>query len=335
MAELELNHPLNHDVGPMADEQLVDRFSLRAAAAEEPEPEDGDNSESELEEEDSDSDGEAGEHDLSGIEDIPSSPPCMDLSQQEANWAWNIKAAIEANPEVDNLRDFMYAQLALSVENDVGLAVEKALHLQHFREEYEITDTVEEGHKAMQDFMELMPGMFLAFTYYASGEHYTLIYDLAAFDCGKVHGSTQGARILMVGLYYCSCALTPDFSAIRNGTVMLCESAGFDWTKNLDLKTCRKVYVELLNVYPIYFQKFRYFNSGIFLNMLQSMKKRFLPAKITDKIETGCLLPGGAWLPSLYLVPTPEAASERFCNRIAASLKKRQDNELEFNLPAP
>lgn len=100
----------------------------------------------------------------------------------------------------------------------------------------------------------------------------------------------------------------------------------------MDFKTCRKVWTELLVVYPVKYQKMKYFNSGIFMNILQSLKRRFLPDHITDKIETGCKVYGHQRLGDIYLVPTVEEANLRNMMRFSDALEMRYRNETKFRL---
>ena len=95
----------------------------------------------------------------------PMDPSRMVLTPEERQWALSIKAAIVGDPEVDNLSDFEYAQLALMDHGDVEAAVERARHMQTFKHEYGITDTLEQSRQLLPKLVKLLPGMPLSLSY--------------------------------------------------------------------------------------------------------------------------------------------------------------------------
>lgn len=254
----------------------------------------------------------------------------MEISRTEREWALRIKAAVEDCPEIDNLTDFEYVQLALSTRNDVGEALEKAQHMQAFHQEYGVLNTIQQGREMVSKNLQLLPGVALSLSYYHRDGNYVFVYDIAAFDCKKALATMQSTRILLAGCLYMCHAQCPDFTAIRQGSVLLCECSGFDWKKNMDFATFRKMWTELLAVYPMHYSKIKYFNSGVLINLINSLKKRFLPKEITDRMETGCRLDGR--LSDIYMVPTPAACVQRFLARIDESLTRRFHNVQTFRL---
>jgi CRAL/TRIO domain len=255
----------------------------------------------------------------------------MVLSPTEQRWALNIKAAIEGTPEIDNLPDFYYGQLALVVNDNVDAALERAQGMQYFREEYGILDTLQESRQITSQLVKLQPGVALSLSYYHRNGNYVFVYDLGAFDYKKATATPESTRTFLAGgLYFCH-AQCPDFTAIRKGSILLCECSDFDWRKHLDLATMRKMWTELLIVYPMDFYRMKYFNAGLFTNMINSLKKTFLPKHITDKIETGCRLEDGK-LSDMYLVPDLETATRRFLDRVDESLVLRYHNIQTFRL---
>lgn len=255
----------------------------------------------------------------------------MELTPQELEWAWRLKQAIEPRSEVDNLTDFWYAQLALQVQGNTEAGVDRALHLQLFREEYNILDTLEESRKMIPDIMELLPGVALSLSYNHRDGNYVFVYDMGAFDFKKALQTPENARVLLAGCYYICHALCPDLEAIRRGVIIIAECSGFDWSRNMDLAFIRKMWTELLVDYPMDYQKYKYFNAGFFINMINSLKMRFLPHRITSKMETGCRFDGR--LSDIYLVPNLKGCSKRVAGRMIDSLIRRHNNQKAYRLP--
>ena len=89
----------------------------------------------------------------------------MLISNDERRCALAIKAAILAEDGLEPLSDMMYAQLALVDRDNVQSAVERARHLQYFREEYDIKDTYEGGCEVSRKFLQHHRGHILSIAY--------------------------------------------------------------------------------------------------------------------------------------------------------------------------
>ena len=358
----------------------------------------------------------------------PPSERRMTLTNVETRWALAIQAALQDDPELDPVSDFMVAQYAIVCRDNVAWAVKRAKHLQVFREEVEIADTLQEAKKAFHSFFyDLFPGFFLSFSYYQrpseeedndndndpmdnnvpdndhhdpghppqqqqhqhqqhpqqndddidngdndngdnvdddddDGVHndtnnhaatgsYVMMYDLAAFPGHTFKHNPHAAPILFKTCYYMLHCMCPDFDAIRRGIIFICEAEGFDWRKNVDINSLRRAWQEILVPYPMGFQKIKYFHTGMFINLINSLKKRFLPRRITEKVETGCRLDdatsataadgtGGSGAPprrlsDVYLQPDLETANIRLVGRLEACLQARLENEKTFRLVPP
>ena len=185
----------------------------------------------------------------------------------------------------------------------------------------------------VHDNVKLLPGVALSLSYIHRDGNYVFVYDIAAFDWKKALSTPDATRALMGGSYYICHALCSDLEAVRRGIVLLCECSDFDWRKNINIDTSRKMYSELLVGYPIQYNKIKYFNAGMFLNMTNSLKKRFLPKKITDKMEVGCRT--DTRLSELYCVPNLEACHHRLLGRIDECIAKRYSNMRTFRLTPP
>ena len=284
----------------------------------------------------------------------PYDPSRMDFTTpEERQLACKIRAAIQKSPDIDNLPDFYYAQLSLATkanfedrgrdgdgndqgnQDDEGGVVQAALntahHLQEFREQYGILDTFEDAQRSLRNFLSLIgPRVYLSFCFNSRDGNYCIIYDIAAIDQKTLKGPNS-PEIYQKGVYYMLHALACDLEAIRRGAILICECEGFDWKKHMDFSTTKKIMTELTCAYPVTFQRFKYFHAGIFINLMNSLKKRFLPKRIIDKMDTACQFDGR--LSDIYLVPNPEAASQKVYLRLVEALLQRYANIETFRLP--
>jgi hypothetical protein len=234
----------------------------------------------------------------------PDDPQRMRLTRAEAQWALDIKYVIENLPEVDNLSDFWYAQLAIICKDNVEDAVRRAIGLQSFRQEYSILESLTDGSRHISDFTRLAPQFLLAVSYSQLVGSYVAVLDFkqANFD---EFSSIQNNQIFFAGMYYLFHSLAPDFASIRIGTMALAECQGVEWTKKKDFKLLYEISFQLAAVYP-YKAVTRNYNAGLVMNMLLSLLKRVLPE---DQLQTG--FSSNCRLDTLYLVPTVEAATEK------------------------
>ena len=177
----------------------------------------------------------------------------------------------------------------------------------------------------------LMKGVFLTFAYNQQDGNYCLAYDLSAADISQFRKRANGFEVGLCGGYYFSQAFICDFTAIRSGIIFMAECKDFDWTKNMDIGAFRRFWGELMAVYPFQIQKVKYFNSGFFINMINSLKKKFLPREITNRMEYGIQIEGK--LGDMFLTPTPEEARARTILRFEQNLLIRYHNEATFRLP--
>ena len=99
-------------------------------------------------------------------------PARMELTRQEHQWALAVKEAIKQDEDLEPISDFWCAQLAIKDEGNVAAALDRAHHLQGFRQEYGIKETTESGLHVMTNFVKLLPGFHLALSYCADTDNY-------------------------------------------------------------------------------------------------------------------------------------------------------------------
>lgn len=266
-------------------------------------------------------------------------PSRMLLTKDEREWALRIKAAIEEDPDLDNLSDFAYAQYALLEPKlapgaSLEPVLERAYQMQAFREEHRILNTSSQAKQIFRDTMSLFPGFFLAFMYNkeeSSGGGYVFVFDSTKVLASTFSSNPKAIDTWLSTLYYIVHAASPDFESIRRGITFNVECEGFDLMKNFGVKVFSKAWTELGVAYPIHWAKLRHFHTSVFKNLLVSMAKRFIPKEIHGKFEVGCICEAGR-LDKIYLVPDETAAYTRLVESVVKSLQQRSDNEKEFSL---
>ncbi|CAB9512513.1 unknown protein [Seminavis robusta] len=254
----------------------------------------------------------------------------MWLSDQEREWALTIREAIDNDPELDSISDFQCVQLALVVKQDaLEDALERAHRLQCFRQQYEIRNTSSDAKMRLPRFLDFFPGYVLTVSYMHDSDSQYCCIDARAFQQAKVT-SEGGFCTFISGLYYIYEGLNPDFKSMRNGTNMVFECGGFDFTM-ISHKISRRLCEEFYATYPINCRQMNFFHSGVFVALLLSQSKRFLPKELSSKFHTGCVFEGGR-LDSFYLLPNLEAAQKRVLGRTMECLTERYANDESFRL---
>ncbi|CAB9528262.1 expressed unknown protein [Seminavis robusta] len=255
----------------------------------------------------------------------------MRLTDQEREWAINIKMAAERQPDLDNMSDFWYAQIALYDQDNVEAALHRIHNMQTFFREHKVVDNWNNGERHIRECMNAFPGFFLAFSYSPSGGNYSLVLD--CIKCNKTVSNRfdQAIGSLIRSFYFLFNAASPDFESQRNGLYCITECKDFDWTKTFGLSEVRRLWEELGLVYPIIYDKLEHVHPTIEVTLLWSLTKRFLKREIHKKFAfTSCS--EVARLDQIYLVPTMEAANERFLESVKEALLRRCENEANFAL---
>ena len=86
----------------------------------------------------------------------PTCPRRMRISDQDRQRAIRIRNAVAQTPELDALSDYWCVQFALVLGDDIESCLQRALRLQHYREEYGIIDSLEFGLQSMREFIRLL-----------------------------------------------------------------------------------------------------------------------------------------------------------------------------------
>lgn len=289
-----------------------------------------------------------GEEVICNTNAAPDSNPRMELHEPEKTWAKNIKEMVEADPALDNLSDYWYAALALVDHGEHGESLKRVQALQNFREEYGVRHEISEAMEYFRKMMKLFPRHYLSYDFLNPGSdydpadrendmggHYVMAVDLTGLYMKDFVGNPEAMHIWCVAAYYLITALNPDLEAVRQGVYMLAECEGFDWKRNFDVGCKRKLWGDLVTVYPFNINRVKHYHNGLFLNLLMSMAKRFIPRDVQETFEFGCknaTEDGHQRLDDMYLQPTVEAAQEKMLGRLKAGMERRFNHEKTFRL---
>ena len=259
----------------------------------------------------------------------------MELSEEERRWALAIKEAIESDPRLDAVSDFMYVQLALVDSDNLERAIERAIHLQGVRQEYEITDTLEEAERKLRWYVKTAhPGHILDFFHTSEHDHYIIITDISKFDTSAFSTTPKEYNDTFAGNYYLHHCFCPDFGSIRQGTSYVCECSNYRWkAPNMaTYKTHKKFTEDGDAVYPYHVRQVQVCNAGVVVNTLASQLKTVLPKQIASKFVFGVHHEYERRLQDICLGPNVEVATERILGAMTKALRERYANEKIFRL---
>jgi CRAL/TRIO domain len=251
----------------------------------------------------------------------------LEISDDYRQKARRFRDVVAQTAELDPMSDFWCTQWALTTDDDTEEFVERALQLQQYREEYGIVDTHAFARRCIREFLDTFPGFIIAYNYIPAG-HYVVIVDHAKLD---IQALKRSPLIYHRGAYFMNHLHFIDLESIRKGGILMFECEGYDWSKHVDFDTFRNTWTELGSVYPLKVHRLLFFHPGVFMNLLVSMSKKFIPSRIRDRFQMGCQF--GDWrLDQLYNMPNFEAAQQRLWFRIEDALRKRYSNDLLFSL---
>lgn len=246
-----------------------------------------------------------------------------------------IKYAIESISSLDNISDFQCAQLALVFGANIDQAVETAENMQHFRELYQIKDTIKDAAYSFCRLFKLAPGHVMYLSYSSLTDSYLACFDAKAFK-DTAFKTDQDYKDWQAGSYYLFQAMSPDLASIRKGVTMMYECDGYDYP-GMHPRTSQRLCQEMYGVYPLQFHKIKFFHSGMFLNLLLAACKPFLPTRVTSKHEVGCTLAHDkknrdTRLSELFLQPNVEVAEQNTLTKAILYIKRRVEMEASFSL---
>jgi hypothetical protein len=262
----------------------------------------------------------------------------MTITPAERAWAQEIKTAVAATPDLDPLSDYMYAQMAIvnmayTPQRNTQSVLDRFRTLQELRQENGVLNTAPHGCHAIQQLVfDLAPGSMLAYNFIPEKKTYVCTMDMTNFDMGILRDPRK-TKDWLAACYYLLQAFHPDFESTRKGLIILTECKDYHWKGHQMVHAClfRKWWTELALVYPFHVQKIKYFHTGLFINLLMSTAKKYLPTSILERLEIGCQSEGGR-LDQIFMVPDVETANQRLVFRLQDTLKRYYANEASFVL---
>ncbi|CAB9501308.1 expressed unknown protein [Seminavis robusta] len=253
----------------------------------------------------------------------------MIITEEERNWALAIKEAVEGDPDLSNISDFLCAQLAIVEPNNMEAALNRIRQMQWFKEEYDIRDSLEDARKLVQEYLCLFENHILSFSYSYEHGSYICCIDCAACDKDALQTEKQWQTNLG-GFFYMHNAMNPDLMSMRNGVIMVYECEGFTFSKMGGIKTANRITKDFVAFYPTKHQSLKFYHTGMFMNLLLAVSKPLLPQGVTARNEVGCIFQGR--LDTFYLVPSAADAQQRNYIRVMDALSRRYANEASFRL---
>lgn len=247
-------------------------------------------------------------------------PARMKLTEEENENALAIKEMVEGMPDLDNLSDFMYAQLALICEDNVEDAINRCFGMQDFRREYGLVDSLQEGSRYLRWGINQFPLHFVNFEFHEATGMYFFVVDM-----DKIRFSAEMVEEFGKLMYYSVHLFVPDMEAVRRGYISVSECQGMSMRKDV-LKHFGRFSTEFLGHYP-FICKSRLFHTSAMVNVIVSMLRKLLP---DDLFEVGLQFDGH--IGETFLVPTVQEANARTLNSMVEALKLRYDNEKSFSI---
>ncbi|CAB9522925.1 expressed unknown protein [Seminavis robusta] len=255
-------------------------------------------------------------------------PSFFQLSEEEKENALDIKDAVEGLPDLDNLSDFMYANMALVW--DVTTSIKHAYIMQEVRKEYKILLTYEDGVRAFTEVMELVPTFFLSYMFDVKDAKSVLVMDLSVPKNEMWRDPKKIEKFMRCG-FYLSYATFPTLETVRKGKTDIFEFEGFQWGKGwVELRWAEHLTNLTIGAFPSNFRT-HFYHTPVMANVFVSMLKKMLPNEVAARIHAGFQFAGGR-LSNFYLLPTPEVAAERTLANLLMGLKIRMDSEKMFSL---
>jgi len=282
-------------------------------------------------------------------------PLTMTLTEEEIDWALDIKRAVqESNEEIllqaaRTLTDFEYAQYGLATEGDLEGALFRVRGMQEFFEEYNVQgNCMQEGKELLRGMMEVQPFVVLEVAYEPlrrknpnnpgdlslSGGHFITIYDVKAVrNDVKL---PEDWRKFLGGRYYMEHLSNATLYSIREAQGYVVETQGLTFN-NLCMEHMKTTWHHLLEFYPKRFkdQKMYLCNTGVFGNMLHAVMKLIMGEKHKNVAKVGCNISKydeDTRLDEYYKMPSPEIAKAKLMQNFEQLLAIRMHNQKHFKL---
>lgn len=224
------------------------------------------------------------------------------LTDEEREAALQLRQAAMDDPDVEVPCDFECVQHALVANGNIQEALNRIVGLQHFRNEYDIKDTVEDAVQSINNLMEHHPGIVLHFeerpiqtagfdddaSREYGGTYYLFVTDFNHIDSAN---AIEHPNFFIPGMYYCYQATFPHFDAIKEGHLNIVESEGVSWKDHIaHFEFHVKVASQIWQIYPAKVKEISIYNNPSAFNVIYSLMKPFLDDHFKQNVRLGCRL---------------------------------------------
>ncbi|CAB9523555.1 unknown protein [Seminavis robusta] len=278
--------------------------------------------------------------------------PSMILSDQETQWALELKQAVtSSNGEAPVFNDMDYAQHAIVASGDIQEALARVRGMQLFHKKHGIDHSCKQIIFYLKGFLRQYPGCLLHLDNDPLSLESVLVFEttclggLSALSQWENKGGTTGPgyswKVCVVGLYYLLYLLQPSFSSSRKGLLLAVDCQNDDWDDSTkQFGQC--MLQELLLFLPVNCRGVMVFNTSTVANLMISTYKPFLPRNIRENVfmmmgsELQKGFNGGTTtsLRELYGQPSLAETEERALRRAVTLKALRSCNEKVFQLDA-
>jgi hypothetical protein len=266
----------------------------------------------------------------------PDDPQRMRLTRQERSWALEIKEVVELIPELDNLSDFQYAEMALICKEDIGNALRRIEALQDFKQKYDVLHSLEDGSKAVRHLIQLFPKVFLFFGFSHSDGAYAFAVDRTHYEPSTCILRARDENHWFAGAYYQLQALAPDLESTRKGSIHL-QDGGRIHSKRGNQKEAQlmtRLSNELYKVYPCNQGIHKQYQTGIILSTMTTVIQDIVPPMNgSRRMSSRKSESDDPVKPNQdYVVSSVETSNQRVLESMEAALMRRYANERTFVL---
>lgn len=272
--------------------------------------------------------------------------PSMMLTDQERQWACDLKTALGESSRFENLQlsDMVIAQHALAAQGNIVEAMVRIEGLQQFAEEYQIDHSLEQAMWVIENFLKQQPGYILHFDVdIGNTQQAVMVSDSAAFsqkaafESSKNKTADENWKICVSGIYYLHYILQPTIASMRQGLSATVECDGVGW-HNFSMEYITRLFEEMFSYLPVQFQCIQAYNTTVVANLLFSLARPFMGQNMKQSVQLGFQIQTEPdtntvrRLSEFYLQPSLPAQQLRLYQRIQTLMMVRIINDKQFRL---
>jgi hypothetical protein len=276
---------------------------------------------------------------------IADSSEFMTLTDQEIDWAMDLKAAmVKADAKfAETITDFEYAQHAIVAKEKISKGLRRIRRLQEFKQKYgilklnEATMTADQFREIFKRLEAKAPGLFTSFGREeregeAQGRH------VAAMDYTTFLPVNFVTEIddedLFVAFYFYLEATQPDILAVRQGVAFILQCKGIGW-KNFSRDMEQKASSLYNDAYPVRITEMSVLNANRLMKIFYALCKPFLGKRVKEVFQMNAVVADVLKRYSKELLPTTLGGMQTqmdMMDKVVDSLQTRLENKTTFKL---